>query len=176
MNDIIKSIAFKNGLITGVSITFLYVIFYVVDVELLANFWVGLFVIIVLIIVGFITAAKIKASQEGFLSFKEGFTSFIVPIIIGLIIPLLFVYLLFNFIDTDAANMLKEIGLEKAEEMMKRFGAPESEIEKALVKAEADNPYSISNILLQYGSSIIFTAVIGLIGALTMKKNREHIG
>lgn len=176
MNEIIKSIAFKNGLFAGLTIIVLYVLSYVINVELLANFWFGLILIIGLIVLGFITTAKCKSLQDGYISFKEAFSAYIVPIALGLALPMLFLYLLFNFIDVEAAQMLKDISLEKTEAIMRRFGAPESEIATAMAQAEEQDTYSIKNLSLQYAFTIIFCAVIGLIAALTMKKNKEDLG
>ncbi|ANH61313.1 DUF4199 domain-containing protein [Dokdonia donghaensis] len=176
MNDTIKSLAFKNGLFSGITIIILYVVAYVINVEILANFWFGLLIIIGLIILGFVTVAKAKSLQNGFISFKEAFSAYIVPVAIGLALPMIFLYLLFNFIDVEAAEMLKDISLEKTEEIMIRFGAPESEIEKAMEQAEAEDSYSLKNISLQYAFTVIFCAVIGLIAALSMKKKNQDLG
>lgn len=176
MNDIIKSIALKNGLIAGISIIVLYVICYVVNVELLTNFWLGLTIMIALIVLGFVTAAKSKSIQEGYISFRDAFSAYLIPIALGLLLPMVFLFVLFNFIDLEAAEMLKEIGLEKTEEIMRRFGAPESEIDKAMAQAELEDSYSIKNMSLQYAFTILFCGILGLIAAFTMRKKKEELG
>jgi len=176
MNNTIKSIALKNGFIAGITIILLYVICYVINVELLTNFWFGLTIIIALIVLGFVTTAKCKGLQDGYISFREAFSAYLIPVAIGLLLPMIFLYVLFNFIDLEAAEMLKEIGLEKTEEIMRRFGAPESEIEKAMEQAALEDSYSIKNITLQYAFTVLFCGILGLIAALSMKKKKEELG
>jgi hypothetical protein len=169
----LKSSALNYGLISGISLTVLYVLLYVLKIELLASFAFGLLILLALLVVGFISTAKAKKINEGYLSFQEAFSAFIIPFIIGLAIPTIFIYILFNFIDTDSAEMLKEMGLEKAEEIMRRFGAPESEIEKAMIEAEKEDSYGLQKTALQYAGTVVFAALIGLIAALTMRKKKD---
>ncbi len=174
MSKTLKSSALNYGIITGIAITVIYVLLYVVKIELLASFAFGLIILLALLVIGFVSTAKAKKINGGYLTFKEAFSAFIIPFIIGLAIPTIFLYLLFNFIDADAAEMLKEISLEKAEEMMRKFGAPESDIETALEEASSKNSYSLGNMGMQYAGTVIFGSVIGLIAALTMKKKKEE--
>lgn len=168
-----KSSSVNFGLITGVSLTVLYVILYVIDANLLNSFSLGLLILLALIVVGFISTAKAKKINGGFISFKEAFTAYFIPIAIGLLIPSLFLYVLFNFVDPETALYLKEQGLVQAREFMERFGAPEAEIEKALEDAANEDQNSLGSTLKRYAFTLVFLCVIGLIAALTMKKKKE---
>lgn len=168
-----KSSALNYGLIAGISLTVIYVLLYVLKIELLASFAFGLIILLALLVLGFVSTAKAKKINEGYLSFKEAFSAYIIPFIIGLAIPTIFLYLLFNFIDPESADMLKEMSLEKAEAMMRKFGARESDIETAMADAASQNSYSLSNMGMQYAGTVIFGSIIGLIAALTMKKKKE---
>ncbi len=173
MSKSMKSSSLNYGLIAGISLTLIYVILYVIDASLLGSFSIGLLVLLGLIVLGFISTAKAKKINEGYLSFKEAFTAYFIPVAIGLLIPTLFLYVLFNFIDPETAEFLKEQGIEQAEAMMKRFGTPEADIQKALEDAAKEDQNSLGSTLTRYAFTLIFLSVIGLIAALTMKKKKE---
>ncbi len=174
MENYPKSVGLKNGTTAGIVILVIYALLYVMDLEMLASFWIGLVIMVAFIVLGFVTVAKVKGLQGGFISFKEAFSAYIIPIAIGLLIPNLFLFVLFNFIDPEAAATLAEISLEKGVEMARSFGAPESEIDKMIEESGKENPYSLKNIFFGYAGVLLFTAVIGLIAALTMKNNKDQ--
>jgi len=173
MNKSMKSSSLNYGLLTGASLTLLYVILYLVDTSLLSSFSLGLLILLGLIIIGFVSTAKAKSINEGYLTFKEAFTAYFIPVALGLLIPSLFLYVLFNFVDPETAEFLKQEGMVKAEELMRNFGAPEADIEKALEDAASENQNSLGSTLTRYAFTLIFLCVIGLIAALTMKNKKE---
>jgi len=170
MSKTMKSSSINFGLITGVSLTVLYVILYVIDANLLNSFMLGLFILLALIVVGFVSAAKARSINEGFISFKEAFTAYFIPVAIGLLIPTLFLYVLFNFVDPETALYLKEEGLVQARELMEKFGTPEAEIEKALENAANEDQNSLGSTLKRYAFTLVFFGVMGFHPALALKK------
>ena len=172
MEKSLKSIATNYGLYLGVLMALLTVISYAVNLELLTNMWYGIFILIAVIVVGIISVAKLKQAQDGFASFTEAFSAYFITIIIGLVISTFVSYLLFNFIDTDAADLLKEKTIEKTVQMMENFNAPSEAIAEAVEGIEAQNQWSIGNILKGLAGYAVFFSVIGLIVAAAMKKSK----
>ena len=173
MSKTMKSSSINYGLIAGVILSLVYVILYVVDASLLNSFTIGLLILLGLIILGFISTAKAKKINEGYLTFKEAFTAYFIPIAIGLLIPTLLLFVLFNFVDPELAEILKQDGLEQLEAMMRRFGAPEADIEKALEDASNQNENSLVSTITRYAMIVTFLSVIGLIAALTMRNKKQ---
>ncbi|MBC3847140.1 DUF4199 domain-containing protein [Winogradskyella echinorum] len=171
MEKSLKSVSINYGLYLGLILSAFTIIAYAVNIELLVNFWIMILLLPLLAIVfGIISSAKSKSILGGFMSFKQAFSSYFITVAIGIIISTLVTIILFSFIDPDAAAMLQEIGMEKARALMERFGAPESEIEKAMAQAAEQDAMGISTQLLNIAKGLIFYAVIGLIVALIMKK------
>ena len=54
--------------------------------------------------------------------------------------------------------------------MMEGFGAPESEIDKAIAKMESENQFSLSNQIMGLAITLIFYSVIGLLLALIFRE------
>ena len=106
------------------------------------------------------------------MSFKEGFTTYFISALIGVAISVVFNILLFNFIDPEAAVTLKEMTLQSTAEMMKKFGAPTSEIKKAVEKLESYDQFSALEQLKGSIWSIVGSAVFGLILAAIFKKDK----
>ena len=172
MEKSLKSIAINFGLYLGGLLALLTVVAYAVDLELLTNMWYGVFILIAIIVLGIISVGKTKQAQDGYASFKEAFTAFFITVVLGLVISTFLSYILFNFIDTEAANVLKEKTIEKTVEMLKGFNTPSEVIAQSVEQIESQNQYSIGNILKGLAGYTVFFSIIGLIVAAALKKNK----
>lgn len=171
MEKSIKSIATNNGLYLGLLIAVVYVIAYAVNIELLTNLFVGIALFLAIIVFGIVSISKSKKVQNGFISFKEAFTSYFITVLIGLIVASVVSIVLFNVIDPDAAIVLKEKTIEGTAEMMRNWNAPEESIIETVEKMrEQPNQFSIGNVLQSFVFQLILFSVIGLIASLIMKK------
>ena len=150
------------------------VLAYALNLELLTNMWVGILILIAIIIFGIISVAKVKQAQNGFASFKQAFTSYFITVLIGLLISTLVSFLLFNVIDTDAADVLKEKTIEKTVEMMENFNTPTEVIAETVEQMESQNQYSIGNVTKGLAGYLVVFSIIGLIVAAAMKKNNPE--
>ena len=171
MEKSLKSIATNYGLYLGVLLALITVFAYAINIEYLTNMWVGIFILIAIIVFGIIAVAKVKQAQNGFASFKQSFTAYFITVLIGLVISTFVSFLLFNVVDTDAAEVLKEKTIEKTVEMMEGFNAPSDKIEETIEQIESQNQYSIGNIAKGLAGYLVFFSVVGLIVAAAMKKS-----
>ena len=82
-------------------------------------------------------------------------------------------YLLILVIDPEFGQAVTDVSIEKIIAMMEGFGAPEVEIEKALVgmEEEFENQATFLGVIMSMFKGIGFMAVIGLIVAAIIKKN-----
>ncbi|WP_339894084.1 DUF4199 domain-containing protein [uncultured Algibacter sp.] len=174
MEKSLKSIATNYGLYLGVFLALITVLAYALNLELLTNMWVGILILIAIIIFGIISVAKVKQAQNGFASFKQAFTSYFITVLIGLLISTLVSFLLFNVIDTDAADVLKEKTIEKTVEMMENFNTPTEVIAETVEQMESQNQYSIGNVTKGLAGYLVVFSIIGLIVAAAMKKNNPE--
>ena len=175
MEKTIKSIATNNGLFLGLLLAAVYVIAYAVNIELLTKWWLGIGLLIAIIVFGIISIAKSKKSLNGFISFKEGFTSYFITVLIGLLVASVVAIVLFNVIDPDAAITLKEKTIENTAEMMRNWNAPEESIVETVEKMrEQPNQFSIGSVLQSLVFQLILFSIVGLIAALIMKKSDEN--
>lgn len=171
MKESLKSIATNYGLYLGIALLLLTVLSYAVDLSLMTNMWFGLFILLVTIAFGIISVAKVKQAQNGFTSFKEAFSAYFITVVIGLLISTFVSYLLFNVIDTDAANTIKEQTIEKTVEMLEKFNTPNNVIAQSVEQIEEQDQYSLLNLLKSLAGSIVLFCIIGLIVSAALKKN-----
>ncbi|MEN3324372.1 DUF4199 domain-containing protein [Mariniflexile soesokkakense] len=172
MEKSLKSIATNYGLYLGVLLAFLTVLSYAINLELLTNTWYGIFILIAIVALGIISVAKTKQAQDGYASFKDAFSSYFITVLVGLLISTLVSYLLFNFIDTDAAAVLKEKTIEKTVQMMESFNTPNEAIAQAVDNIESQNQFGLGNIIKGLAGYLVFFSIIGLIVAAAMKKSK----
>jgi len=171
MEKSLKSIAVNYGLYLGGGLSLLTIIAYAVNLGLFVNTWFGISLMLVIIITGIISVAKVKQAQNGFATFKESFTAFFITTAVAILISSIVSFILFNVIDPEAANVLKEKTVEKTLELLEGFNTPNEIIAESIEKIEAQNQYSLINILKSIAANLVIYSIIGLIVAAAMKKN-----
>lgn len=172
MEKSIQSNAINYGLYLGGLLALWTILCYAVDLALLVNFWMFYLVIpIIVISFGVVSVAKSKSLLDGFISFKEAFTSYFITIALGVFISTIVSFALFNFIDPDAAIEIKTILVEKIVNTMEGFNLPAEAVSEAVSEIENQDMFSLGRQALGMFQSIIFFSVIGLIVAAIMKKN-----
>ena len=137
------------------------------------NFWYGISIYFISIVFGTIAILKTKMNLDGFLSFKNAFSVYFLTVLIGLAIITLLSYIIFNFIDTDSADILKEKSIEKMVEVLEQIKKPQEEIDTAINIAKSGNLYSISNVfqglMFNYLAPL---SIIGLLIAAALQKSK----
>jgi hypothetical protein len=172
MEKSIKSSAINYGLYLGAVLSLFTVIGYAINLELLVNFWLTLLILpIIIIAFGVVSTAKSKSLFDGFLNFKQAFSSYFITVAIGILISTAVSVILFNFIDPDAAITLKQLIVEKTINIMEGMGAPAEAVAEGIEKIENQDTFGIGTQLKSLAQSLVFFAVIGLIVAAIMKKN-----
>jgi hypothetical protein len=171
MEKTLKSSSMNYGIYLAIGLVLYTVLCYAFQIDMLVNFWVNLLILpIIIITIGVISSAKAKSILGGFMSFKEAFTAYFIPIAIGVTISTTVTVILFNFIDPDSAEYLKELVMSKTREFMENMGAPQSQMNETLSQMESQDTFAIGTQLRSLAQSLIFFIVIGLIVSLIMKK------
>lgn len=171
MENSIKSSAINYGLYLGAGLSLITVAVYAINLDLMVQWWLGIVLLLVVVGVGVVSTAKSKGIQNGIISFKDALGSYVLTVALGLLISTLVSYILFNFIDPEAAEYVKEKTVELTQNMMEGFNLPADAVAEAVDKLENDNQFSITNLLKNFFFSMVFQVIIGLIVAAIMKKN-----
>ncbi|MFT5848018.1 MAG: hypothetical protein ACJARX_000203 [Psychroserpens sp.] len=176
MEKSLKSVAINYGIYLGCGLVIYTVLCYIIDIEFLVNLWVNLLILPVAIItIGIVSSAKARSLLGGFINFKQAFTAYFIPVAIGIIISTTVTVILFNFIDPESAEQLKEISINKSVSLMENMGTPQSDINNAIETMENQETFAVGTQLRSLAQSILFFTVIGLLVGLIMKKNDPNL-
>jgi hypothetical protein len=174
MDTTIKSTASRFGLIIASVGIFYTLMAYLVNLELLVNTFAGLGLWALNMVLLIVAITQVKKAFGGYISFKEAFSTFILTYIISALVSSVFGILLFSVIDPEAADRVQELIIETTVNMMERFGAPEDSITEQVEQLESTNQFSASNQVRGFFTGIVLYAIIGLIVAAVMKKNKPE--
>ncbi len=174
MDSTIKSTASRFGLIIASIGIFYTLMAYLIDLQILVNTFAGIGLWLVNMILLIVAVFQVKKAFGGYISFKEAFSTFILTYIISSLVSAVFAILLFAVIDPEAADNVQELIIETTVNMMERFGAPEESITEQVEQLEATNQFSVVNQVKGFFTGIVFYAVIGLIVAAILKKNKPE--
>ena len=177
LNALLKH-ASKHGFILGIIGIVLTVLVYVGDVAFFASLW--LLVIMLVINLGYTIYAGINFRKEGdgLLSYKNAFLHSLVVFTVAAIVGRIFSIVLFNVIDTELAQTVTTISVEKWSEMMAGWGAPQADIDNAIAKMEEDIPKGftvVGQLTSIVWPGLVISAVVSLIVALISKRNPPEI-
>lgn len=170
MEKSLKSLSINNGLVLGLILSVITVLMYALSLDLFTKWWVGIILFLLALGLGAYSAIKFK-QQQGFLTFKQGFSAYFITIAVGSFISTIIGIVIFTFVDPDAATYLNEQILIMTKEAMEGFGAPQETIQEALMEAEKKNNFALVEQLKAFVWRLLFYSIFGLIVALIVKKN-----
>jgi hypothetical protein len=170
MEKSLKSLAINYGVYVGLILSAVTIIAYVIDLTLLTKWWLGIILFVVIIVFGIVSTAKAKSVLQGFISFKQAFSSFFITVAIGILLSTVVNIILFNFIDPEAAEIIKQATIEASVSMMEGFGAPQDAIDQTISQMENTNQFAIDSLLKSLAWQFLFYSIVGLIVAAFMKK------
>lgn len=182
MNTIIKQNGINFGLISGFLLILPTLLGYAINISILVSYWTLLFVFLTVIILGIITIAYTKKGLGGFINFKDAFTTYFLMLVISSVLSSLMNFVLFNIIDKDFVEVVKEKQIEavngQRDWVMNNMGdAPEDKVDEvhdkfdeAIEKIKLDDPYSIMSLIKGFAIFVSIFSAFGLLLALILKK------
>lgn len=175
MDAILKKNAINFGVISGLIGVAITTLMYLVDLKLFVNMWIGFGMLAIWIVIGCVLLSKSKKERAGVLTFKEGFTTYFLSALIGILISTAFNMFLLNFFDTEARDKITEHFIEFQVEMLEKYNAPSDQIAETVSKLKENSQFSINGQLLGIAQALVGATVFGLILAAIFKsKTREE--
>ncbi|MGI9559568.1 MAG: DUF4199 domain-containing protein [Flavobacteriaceae bacterium] len=171
MKPTTKQNSVNLGLYLGATLSFITVLFFAVNLDLMIKWWVSLLSLTTVIVFGVLAAKKAKSTLGGFIDFKGAFSNYFITVALGIGISTFVSIAIFSFIDTDSAAYLNEQILIVTKESMERFNAPEELVAQTLLEASKKDNFSIATQLQNYVFFLAFISLLGLIVAAIIKKS-----
>lgn len=178
-NDMKTSVTY--GVIGGLVAVLINLIVYLVNFEWLLSGWLTFFVFLIYVVALVLSGLVLRRQNDGYLSFGNAFVGVFVTGLTFSVVTTLWGILLFNVIDTQAAEILGDIAIDNAMEITKKmldaFNVPEDEAKKILKEAYAEaqknqgDSFSVASQLTGLFSKIVGGVIASLIIGLIIKKN-----
>ena len=166
-----SNVGLNYGLIAGLVITVITLLQYLGGLDMYLS-PVGYVSYLVIITMAVLAALKVKKNNEGFLEFSQALKVTFTVFAIALLIQTIFTYVLFNFIDVSFKEAVSQEVMNKTEQMMKKFGASDSQIDAALESERTKDQFAFTRVLLGYALSCIVAFIFCLLISLIVKKSK----
>jgi hypothetical protein len=176
MNEIVKKNGITFGLISGLISVLITTLVYTINLELFTKWWLGIITIAISLTLSIMLMVKTKKEVKDQFTFKNAFTTYFIYTVIGILISVLFNIVLFNFIDTEAKETIKELTIRFSMEIMEKFNTPKEIMKESLKQMEAEDQFGIASQIKGLFFSIAFSAVFGLILAAIFKSKNTNQG
>jgi len=145
---------------------------YMIDPALMIAWWNSLLALGLLIALMVAAALERRKALGGYLSYGESVWLMCRVCMVGGLLSVVFIGLLYNVIDTELDEKMKELTLEKTEQMLENFNAPSDQIEETMEAMEkrdfSQTPRSLG---IAWMVSLIFGLFLALIASAFTRKN-----
>ena len=171
--------AIKSGIMLGVISIVLTLLLYLVDSTLLAQWWVGIGILLISIFLVVYFGIQHRKEIGGFMPFGKAWIYSIQLLIAAGLISTVFNILLYNVIDTELSGIVANQAVENTESIMRNFGMAEDQMDEALEEARTGtlDRFTVSGLLVGFLWGLIVYAILSLItGAIIKKKEPELEG
>ena len=168
----INQLVWQHGGMAALISVILSLVAYILGVELLVGWQLGLAQSVLIITTMIIVSRAIRRDEGGFISYWRVFQHIMLSMICILCASTLFNYVLFNVINPELVDVVVDISLEKVEEMMVSFGLAGDLLQETLIETEKEirNGYSLIGSIKGIIFSSIFGSLIALIVSATQYK------
>jgi hypothetical protein len=170
-----KDYILRNGLVIGAISIILNSAAYSLGVDFFMSPTLFITKLVLYIAVLILLVLNFRKIIGGYISFKETFSVSLGIAVAGSFISTLFIILLFNFIDSNFAVLIKEASIEKlmmSLEQLQEDNAFYENIENSIEEIEKTNIYSVTNQWKALIQEIFSYSVISAILALCIKKDK----
>lgn len=172
----IKKISKKTGVYLGGVLVLITLIAYLFDWDLFLSPWFQFSKFLVIMV--FAIYASLKAKKHDLnrrFSFRDGFSSFVIPAIFGLAIFTLFNWLLFNYIAPDAGHYVDETSINLLKERLQGLDVPENKIKEATSSLKGSYQFSFLKLLQGYVINLVLYCIPASIIALIFKSKKPLV-
>lgn len=173
-NPLIKN-AINFGVILGIIQIIFTMLLYVMGVEYLGDWKMGMLGLLIFLVAMIICAIKFKKLNGGFIEFKNIFGKLLLVFVVAGVVSTIMNIVLYNVIDPGLASAMKEAQIENTVKMMEGFGAPEEAMEGIAIGFEGfEEKFTVGGLFVQLIWSIVGGAILAaILGAIFKKKDNS---
>jgi len=162
----IQKMGLRNGIVSGILSIIFTLVLYIIGGELMFKSSMQLVGYGILIGIMIFTVQTYRKAHGNYVSFRTAFGGAFSVSIIGMLLPFIFGYILYTFIDPDLTMRLKDYTVKTSIEMMQWFNMPEDQIDAALdAIKEQDYSPTLANYAKGYVSALVIAALFAVVVA-----------
>ncbi|WP_430615465.1 DUF4199 domain-containing protein [Flavobacterium sp. JP2137] len=173
MNDVIK----KNGLLFGTILSAYYIvttlIMFFFNQQLFVSIPFGFASIFVSLALGVVALFAAKKKLQGYITFKDAFTSYFITIVLGLLSHIIITFLLFNLVDPAAKETIKALTIAFTETNMSSLQVEPETIAKTVEQIRESDNFNLGNLLKSFAWKTLLYSVGGMLIALIFRNQNE---
>lgn len=174
VSELKKSNILQNyGLMAALISSLIFVLLYIGGTSLFSSGWVIPISMAVPIVIAILACIKAKKENAGFLTFKAALKICFGIFVLSALATSILSYFIY-WIDPSFKESMLQLTIEKTQQMMAKFGAPQDSIDKAITQITKTDLGSIGTIAKSFAQGCIFWFVIALILAAIMKKKQPE--
>ena len=166
MENDLKKHSLNTGLTLGGILLLISTLIYSIDFKLFLDTYISLFISLIIIACSTYSIFKTKNNNGGTITFGDAFKSYFIVTAIGYLIYWIWMFIIYNIIDTDAARVIDEQAMLIAKEMFENLGVAQEMIALSMDEMSKNSSFSLSNILATYCFKLIGYSLVGLITSL----------
>lgn len=174
MTEELKQHVLKKGLTLGGLLVAITLTTYLGGASLVTNYFVSGISLLLMIVYPIYFTRKFRSLNQGYISFREAFTSCTGILIAAGFLNIFFSILLYNVIDPSFAQEVLNAIIDKTVVQLESIGMEDVQIEETIKNIESNSNFSPMNMFKGYIFSIIFYTVFGLIVAAFTKNDKPE--
>lgn len=172
MDERIKAIVIRFGLIAALVFVGYDLYGYFVDVSVFGDFWLGIMRIVAVITILFVGGLRAKSVFGGYISFRDVFRTIVLSGLIASLILTAVQIILFIYVDPDFATKINEAVVDNMVKMGEASGATPEQIAKQMETLKSSNEFTFQGLFQKIMYSILGYSLLGLFSALILKKEK----
>ena len=169
----INQLVWQHGGMAALISVILSLVAYILSVELLIGWQLGLAQSVLIITTMIVVGRAIRRDEGGFISYWRVFQHIMLSLLCILCASSLFNFVLFNVINPELVDVVVDLSLEKVEEMMISFGLEGDLLQETMIETQKE----IRNGYTLFGSvkGVVFSSMFGAIIALIVSATQYRI-
>jgi hypothetical protein len=172
----------KTAITTGLYISVASIVWFLIQyifgiapVGFIKPILLGLSGFAISIVILVVMLKRFRNDTGGYITFGNAFIFSLIALVVSTLISGLFNFIFLKYFDPDHVKTLLEAQMIWMEDFMVRNNLPDDQIDKALdgIAKQMEDSNSLKQVLKSLGIGVIVSAIIALIIAAIMKKNRS---
>lgn len=162
-----------QGLIAAVVNFALLMVLYLLNMNLLAEWWVGILALLIIVVFMFTGTASARSANGGIFSFGQAWFASMSVAFVAQVVSAALTLLLYQVIAPELPEVLEKLTLEKTRAMMEGFGMSEDLLEPQMaeIQAQMKEAYTLKGLAKNSSGGMVIWAVISLIVAAISKRS-----